>query len=782
MVGHRLAPCCQDFPHTLNIVNYEPATGQITGTGTQPDFTFFGDLSGSNITLHIIYSNSSYFADLAGTVASDGSMSGTFTDNLNQSGTWTAMPTQLGLSWGLVKDFSANPTANPARDSYGIPVWRFMQSSSFAHDLNYSQLPHYSNQFAGVSGLDAWYGDVSTCFTLPEVGINTTLSTQIPCTVTIPASTVFVHPANPQMAIVGWQSPTSGTVTISGGVADDDATCGDGIRWYVDQDAATIASGAIPNGGSASFPTGLQATVHNGTVLYFIVDPGASGDISCDTTRLDVTILAGRPTTPSVVLSPATQTVTVGSTATLTATLSNFSAFPFTVAGIFSVISGPVSGYFEQIPIACPPLCTIPLFFTGSNLGADTFQLSISSSTAQTLTATAQVTFAARANSVYLTPQTQDCPVSTTCHVTATVMAASGPAMGVSVSLMINGIVSTTSQSDASGQVRFPVTSSKIQQLALTASAAGPPAFKPSNTAYIYFTPAPTPITGGNANQNTRSALNRVGILTRSRTSGGPQCTATVVQSPNRSVIVTAAHCLGGAFGLAFAPSFNGPHGSSSSPFYTDNLQAAPASQTPYGVWNVGAVFIPSCAISVGCDEAFLVLEPNVAGQRIADVLGGGLPIQLFSQSEVGSGYSVYGYDVTHGYCAGTATHQDQQGNCLDANNNNVVYQPRGSGDNGLHKCMESTSGITNFAVDQAGNPIVQQLLTMEPTNTSPCDLGVFSSGGPWLTSVNAAAAVNSGEFAHLTDSNPCCEQERGIPLSTANQADTLLQSAGQLP
>jgi hypothetical protein len=298
MVVHRLAPCCQDFPHTLNIVNFEPATGQITGTGTQPDFQFFGELSGSNITLHIIYLNSSYFADLAGIVASDGSMSGTFTDNLNQSGTWTATLTQRGLSWSLAKDFGANPTANPARGSYGVYVWSFLQSSSFAHDRTYSLLPHYSNQFAGVSGLSAWYGDItsSTCigFVLPVVGINTTSSSQNPpCTPTVPAGTVFVHPANPQMAIVGWQSPTSGTVTISGGVADDDATCGDGIRWYVDLDAATIASGAILNGGSASFPTGLQATVHNGSVLYFIVDPGASGNINCDTTRLDVTIVAG---------------------------------------------------------------------------------------------------------------------------------------------------------------------------------------------------------------------------------------------------------------------------------------------------------------------------------------------------------------------------------------------------------------------------------------------------------------------------------------------------------
>src|SRR5439155_20644957 len=138
-------------------------------------------------------------------------------------------------------------------------------------------------------------------FVLPVVGFNATSSSQNPpCTPTVPAGTVFVHPANPQMVIVGWKSPTSGSVTITGGVASDDATCGDGIRWYVDQANTTLAEGATPRGGSASFPTGLQATVQIGTYLYFIVDAGANGNISCDTTRLDVSIVQATPTSISL--------------------------------------------------------------------------------------------------------------------------------------------------------------------------------------------------------------------------------------------------------------------------------------------------------------------------------------------------------------------------------------------------------------------------------------------------------------------------------------------------
>ena len=305
-VAHRLLPCCQDFPHTLTVTNSDPITGQIGGTGTQPNFTMSGTLVGSQITMNWIYQGGGYNADLVGTVQADRSMSGTFTDSQSQSGTWTASVAS-GLSWDLVRDFGANPSSNPAQDSYGDPsVWNFMQSASVAHDGNYSLLPHYSSAFAGVSGLSAWYGDVTsnTCsgFVLPEIGMNTTSSSQNPpCTPTVPAGTVFLHPANPQMVIVGWKSPTSGAVTITGGVADDDSTCGDGIRWYVDQGTTTIASGAIPNGGSARFPSALQTTVQAGVFLYFIVDPGASGDISCDTTRLDVSI-ATTPTMVTVLL------------------------------------------------------------------------------------------------------------------------------------------------------------------------------------------------------------------------------------------------------------------------------------------------------------------------------------------------------------------------------------------------------------------------------------------------------------------------------------------------
>jgi ABC-type transport system substrate-binding protein len=94
-VGHLLSPCCADFPHTLTITSFDPATGQLTGTGTNTPFTFTGQLTGSHITLHTTSPSSSYVSDLDGTVQPSRSMSGTFTDNLGQSGTWTASPVSV---------------------------------------------------------------------------------------------------------------------------------------------------------------------------------------------------------------------------------------------------------------------------------------------------------------------------------------------------------------------------------------------------------------------------------------------------------------------------------------------------------------------------------------------------------------------------------------------------------------------------------------------------------------------------------------------------------------
>jgi hypothetical protein len=129
--------------------------------------------------------------------------------------------------------------------------------------------------------------------TLPAIGINTTDQTQTYSTLTWPAHAVRVHPAdNP--VIVGWQSPISGRVRISGLVRDMDANCGNGVRWSVDLGARRLASGSLANGQAQRFSEGQNGTalqdtsVSQGELLYWVVDP--NGEVGCDSTELTIRI------------------------------------------------------------------------------------------------------------------------------------------------------------------------------------------------------------------------------------------------------------------------------------------------------------------------------------------------------------------------------------------------------------------------------------------------------------------------------------------------------------
>ncbi|MGW0766937.1 trypsin-like serine peptidase [Streptomyces sp. NPDC002676] len=88
---------------------------------------------------------------------------------------------------------------------------------------------------------------------------------------------------------------------------------------------------------------------------------------------------------------------------------------------------------------------------------------------------------------------------------------------------------------------------------------------------------------------------------------GGHFCTASVVHSPRGDLIVTAAHCAGGADGdLVFVPG------------YRDG-------QAPFGVWKVAKRYLPDGWANEqdeDSDLAFAVVE-DLDGKRIEDVVGG---------------------------------------------------------------------------------------------------------------------------------------------------------------
>ncbi|WP_328554709.1 MULTISPECIES: trypsin-like serine peptidase [unclassified Streptomyces] len=108
---------------------------------------------------------------------------------------------------------------------------------------------------------------------------------------------------------------------------------------------------------------------------------------------------------------------------------------------------------------------------------------------------------------------------------------------------------------------------------------------------------------------NGRSA--RVGALfhgsAASGGKGGHFCTASVVRSEGRDLVLTAAHCLDGEGELSFAPG------------YRDG-------SAPYGFWDVQGVFLPEGWLNdqdEDSDVAFAVLATR-DGKEVQDAVGGG--------------------------------------------------------------------------------------------------------------------------------------------------------------
>ncbi|MFE4872836.1 trypsin-like serine peptidase [Streptomyces sp. NPDC056682] len=141
------------------------------------------------------------------------------------------------------------------------------------------------------------------------------------------------------------------------------------------------------------------------------------------------------------------------------------------------------------------------------------------------------------------------------------------------------------------------------------------------------------------------SAANaRVGALFKGDLDGGHFCTASVVQSSGRDLIVTAAHCLppdeseGGK--AVFVPA------------YRDGT-------APYGTWPVETVYADDAWNEDGdqdSDVAFAVLGPGSDdGKKVEDVVGGA---PLFAGRATGKPVTVTGYPGDTEYpqvCTNTA-------------------------------------------------------------------------------------------------------------------------------
>ena len=218
------------------------------------------------------------------------------------AGAGSASATSLS-GWSLAADFRVAPDqANPNPDSLGNPgVWHFLESASLAHaPAGYGLFPEFIDDRFNLLGLESWQSNIGDDPTdrLPTASFNARADNPVPFGIDWPPGTVLVHPLPNELVVVGWQSPISGAVQVSGDVIDRHSACGDGIDWSVDKGASTLASGVIPNGGGESFASGAGAaklghiSVSVGTFLYFVVGPGPNGDHGCDSTGLEVTITA----------------------------------------------------------------------------------------------------------------------------------------------------------------------------------------------------------------------------------------------------------------------------------------------------------------------------------------------------------------------------------------------------------------------------------------------------------------------------------------------------------
>lgn len=106
-------------------------------------------------------------------------------------------------------------------------------------------------------------------------------------------------------------------------------------------------------------------------------------------------------------------------------------------------------------------------------------------------------------------------------------------------------------------------------------------------------------------------ANSRVGALFAHDTSGDHFCTASVVASPGKSLLITAAHCV---------------HGGGGGSYHSD-IVFVPAyrdGRTPDGIWQPADIVVDPRWTDSGdpdLDVAFIVLKP-LNGKHIADVLG----------------------------------------------------------------------------------------------------------------------------------------------------------------
>ncbi len=211
--------------------------------------------------------------------------------------------------WNLAKDFRMSPNQeNPNRDSCGnLGVWHFLQSGDFSHTpQTYTLMQNFSTslRYDGTPGIHNWSGTE-----IPDVVV---YKVEKDLNAAALAKYMYMHPGWSHLTIIGWRSPINGNVKINGEFASAYASgggCGDGVKWYIDKGATTLASGSFPNGSSQNVQQGTNGSsltsvsMQQGEFIYFILDYNTNA--MCDATEFNVTI---SPVTACTDTNGSTQT------------------------------------------------------------------------------------------------------------------------------------------------------------------------------------------------------------------------------------------------------------------------------------------------------------------------------------------------------------------------------------------------------------------------------------------------------------------------------------------
>jgi hypothetical protein len=181
-------------------------------------------------------------------------------------------------------------------DGYLLARWIEYLAPMWKSESPRRLLSRANHNIAGITGVDGWgCADGRPC---PNVVVNNTAGPVSITTLTLPAKSIAVHPGPSTGVAVGWTSPISGTISISGKLIDADPNCGDGIDWRIersrDRGAQTLASGSFPNGGTQALADGeggaqlKSIEVKAGDLVQLTIYP--KGDYTCDTTVVELEI------------------------------------------------------------------------------------------------------------------------------------------------------------------------------------------------------------------------------------------------------------------------------------------------------------------------------------------------------------------------------------------------------------------------------------------------------------------------------------------------------------